>query len=467
MRSAGISRQLMILMVSLAVALPGVIGGLSYVLSRNATVERRIAADGNRQTNALFAMVAAVSQAQGITQNLIREKDPDNIENLIAQNKGAVQTVLEKIRDGGGSGGDVASIFADLVRANEKTSAFVLKGDYGRAEEVLIQESNPAFERLLAAIEKAQEAASRKEDQTAAEIEAANSRSQSAFLILTGIAVAGWIAFSLFRLRRIAATLGGVVEELTQVAGETTLAAAQISASSQVLAQGSSQQAASLQESAASSEEMSTMTQRNAENSSAVAAKMEMTSVQVAEANARLDQLVASMNEIDASSRKVSKIIRTIDEIAFQTNILALNAAVEAARAGEAGMGFAVVADEVRNLAQRCAQAARDTASIIEDSIGKTKGGKARLDSVTATIQSVTASAVEVQALVREIRTAGEQQARGIQQISAALHHMEQVTQQAAASSEESASAGEELSAQSVSMKATVARLAALVHGTP
>jgi methyl-accepting chemotaxis protein len=182
-------------------------------------------------------------------------------------------------------------------------------------------------------------------------------------------------------------------------------------------------------------------------------------------ANQKLEQMVASMTEINTSSEKVSKIIKVIDEIAFQTNILALNAAVEAARAGEAGMGFAVVADEVRNLAQRCAQAAKDTAALIEESLGKSREGMSNLDHVAEAIRSITESSAKVKVLVDEVNLGSQEQERGIEQIAKAIVQMEQVTQKNAANAEESASASEELSGQAETMKAVVGQLQALVIG--
>jgi methyl-accepting chemotaxis protein/methyl-accepting chemotaxis protein-1 (serine sensor receptor) len=171
------------------------------------------------------------------------------------------------------------------------------------------------------------------------------------------------------------------------------------------------------------------------------------------------------MDDINESSSKISKIIKVIDEIAFQTNILALNAAVEAARAGQAGMGFAVVADEVRNLAQRCAQAARDTTSLIEDSVSKSTGGKDKLGLVAASIKQTAEEFAKVRMLVDQVASGSGQQSDGIDQIRTALSQMEQVTQTSAANAEESAAAAEQLNAQSEALKDLVIRLSAMVGG--
>jgi methyl-accepting chemotaxis protein/methyl-accepting chemotaxis protein-1 (serine sensor receptor) len=188
---------------------------------------------------------------------------------------------------------------------------------------------------------------------------------------------------------------------------------------------------------------------------------------QFRQSNGALGEMIASMAAMRESAARVSRIIKTIDEIAFQTNLLALNAAVEAARAGEAGTGFAVVAEEVRSLAQRSAQAARDTAGLIEESSERAKAGGHKVEEVAAAIGAVTGSIASVRQLVDEVSTASRQQADGIAQVSQALAQMEKVTQSTAATAEESAAASEELNAQADAARATVRHLAQLVHGGP
>ena len=460
-----ITRQFTILVAAFAVAMPASLGGLAFVFYESRAASRKSAASHDVRTDALFGLVESVGEVQGVVQRLLRAKDPDAMEKLIDQGKSASKTVLAKIQEAGATGGDVASAFEALSNANEKSIGLLLHGDIGQALEVKVVESNPAFERLLSAIGKLEQLMKRQEDAEVAASDAAGSRLQVTIFSLVAILVAGLVALAWFMVRRINSTLRQVLGELSSASEGNAAAASQISASSQALAQGASQQAASLEETSASSEEISSITGKNAENAERAAEQMKDAASHIAEANTRLRQMVASMNEVDSSSDKISKIIQVIEGVAFQTNILALNAAVEAARAGEAGLGFAVVADEVRNLAQRCSQAARDTAGLIESSIGKTKEGKSHLDEVADSFRSITDSASQVNALVDEVRSASNEQARGVIQITAALAQMQQVTQQTAASAEEGAAAGEELSSQTRAMKATVARLASMVNG--
>jgi methyl-accepting chemotaxis protein len=258
------------------------------------------------------------------------------------------------------------------------------------------------------------------------------------------------------RLRRIAAELG---QGATQVNDATQ----QLSSASQTLAQGASEQAASLEETSAASEEVTSITEMNTDKSRVAVETMAKVDSSVTDANRALDQMVISMEGITSSSDSIAKIIKVIDEIAFQTNILALNAAVEAARAGEAGMGFAVVADEVRNLAQRSAQAAKDTAGLIEDSIAKSHDGGSKLGQVTEVIRSITKNASAVRTLVGEMHVGSQEQNKGIDEIAKALHQIEQVTQGSAAQAEQTASASEQIAAQAATVRGIVVELETMV----
>jgi len=185
----------------------------------------------------------------------------------------------------------------------------------------------------------------------------------------------------------------------------------------------------------------------------------------VQSANDAMEQVISSMQDISKASEETSKIIKTIDEIAFQTNLLALNAAVEAARAGEAGAGFAVVADEVRNLAMRAADAAKNTAQLIEGTVKKVSHGSALVSMTNNTFREVAESTAKVGNLVSEISEASKEQSEGIEQVNTAISEMDTVVQQNAANSEESAAASEEMSAQAEQLKAYVAELLQLIRG--
>jgi methyl-accepting chemotaxis protein len=239
-----------------------------------------------------------------------------------------------------------------------------------------------------------------------------------------------------------------------------------VSGASQQLAEGASQQAAALEETSSSMEEMSSMTKQNADHANQANALMNETNQVVEQANQSMVALTVSMKDISAASDKTAKIIKTIDEIAFQTNLLALNAAVEAARAGEAGAGFAVVADEVRNLAMRAAEAAKNTANLIEGTITKIKDGSELVHKTAGNFTQVATSTSKVKELLGEIAAASNEQAQGVDQICKAVTEMDKVVQQNAANAEESASASEELSAQAAEMNGIIGDLVLLIGGS-
>jgi len=265
--------------------------------------------------------------------------------------------------------------------------------------------------------------------------------------------------------RSITKPINRVVTGLTEGAEQVASASAQISSSSQALAEGASEQAAGIEETSSSIEEMSSMTKQNAENARYASQLTEKGSDLMANARESMKAMVQSIENISRSSEDTSKIIKAIDEIAFQTNLLALNAAVEAARAGEAGAGFAVVADEVRNLAMRAADAAKNTSLLIENTIKRAKEGSVLVHQTDASYKEAALTLKKVTDLMREITTASQEQAQGIDQINKAVSEMDKVVQRNAASAEESASASEEMSAQAEMVKEFVGELVALVGG--
>lgn len=278
-----------------------------------------------------------------------------------------------------------------------------------------------------------------------------------------GAAIIVGLSIAFFITRGITRPVIRIIDLLVAGAEQTSSAATQVSSSSQSLAQGASEQAASLEETSSSLEEMSSMTKKNADSAHQANLLSAEAKTTADKGNLAMGKMSTAIADIQKSAAETAKIIKTIDEIAFQTNLLALNAAVEAARAGEAGKGFAVVAEEVRNLAMRSAEAAKNTASLIEGSVQNAKNGVTIAEDVAGSLAEIQKASEKVNALIAEIAAASAEQSQGIGQVNQAVQQMDKVTQSNAAAAEESAAASEELSSQSEQMGTVVRDLMDLV----
>lgn len=276
---------------------------------------------------------------------------------------------------------------------------------------------------------------------------------------ILGIAV--WFLIS----RSITRPLKHIIVNLSGCAGDVLFTAVKATEVSNSLAERSLEQAASLEEVSASLEEMSSITSQNAGNADQTRSIVGNALILIKKTDTFMANLMSSMTEITKASKETSKIVRTIDEIAFQTNLLSLNAAVEAARAGEAGAGFAVVANEVRNLALRSAEAARNTSALIEGNIQKIEAGEQIAADTIQTFKSVAEGAENIRLLIDQVATASDNQAQGIAQVNKAISEMDQATQRNAMTAEGAATTSRQLNGRAEQMKSMIDDLTAMVGG--
>jgi methyl-accepting chemotaxis protein len=341
-----------------------------------------------------------------------------------------------------------------------------LSGKQMMAVELLMQEARPVTQKWQDAIEETLEYINKSnlQEQNTAKRWAAGLL--VSIILLGAVAIVGGTMVAFIITRSITKPMNSIASRIGEGAQQVAAASGQLSASAQQLSQGSTEQVAAIEETSFTLQESASMMEQNTANTKQAAGLSEKAKKSADKGSAEMQEMLDSIREIKNSSDQISKIIKVIDDIAFQTNILALNAAIEAARAGQAGMGFAVVAEEVRNLAGRSAQAAKDTTAIIETNIELSVKGVAVANKVRQALDEITGQSNKVSELMGEIAAASQEQVQGIDQVSKAMTQVGTVTQQNAANAEESASAAEELNAQAESMRKIVLELSTLVDGS-
>ncbi len=351
--------------------------------------------------------------------------------------------------------------FRDTI--SEANKAHVI---YAEMAEYTMKGAREKQQAAFAALEKVAQDQSADMKQEATDANRSGELIVIATVVLSVVTVGAAIFVGVTLSGSLSKKLTNISQTMASASLQTAASAGQVASSSQALAEGTSEQAAGLEETSSSLEEMASMTKRNYEFTEEAKMVSNQTRQMADQGVLEMNEMEAAMQAIQQSSNDISKILKSIDEIAFQTNILALNAAVEAARAGEAGAGFAVVADEVRTLAQRAAMAAQETAAKIEDATKTSTQGAGICTKVSISLNKIVENARKLDHTISEIANASKEQTLGIEQINGAVGQMDKVVQSISAQSEESAAAAEELSAQAQELKVSSFELLQVINGS-